>query len=294
MYLTGIISNISFGLNNVLAYKFPYHVIDMKDYGKIVAYSGIIVGIISTLITLLLSFAQKNFGYFDVMKIAYIFVLILICAYLAVTNSFKSVYDEKKQADGKAKISILKYKPFTYLVIPNILRGFSLGMINTVVTVGYYIELIDSYSASILIVITNVGNVLGSFVYSRVTNRINEKNILLTTSIAFSVLMPLIVAGNTFTFLLFYAFAYFVVIIINYSIPVAVTRICDYRVMGQYSAGRMLINTLGTSLAGFLCIPMINLFGALVTMTMAGLFQLIAGIGYYIYITKEGFCEDNV
>lgn len=293
MYLTGMVSNICFGINNVLSYKLPYYIMDMKQYGKLLSISGIIIGVTSTLFSLLLSFMQKSFGYFQAMKIIYLAVLLMVFSYTVITNSFKNVYVEREKEENK-RISILKYKPFLYLIVPNILRGFSLGMINIIVTVGYFVGLIDSFSSSILIVITNVITVLGCFAYSRSVNKIKEKNLLLFSSIAVTVLMPLIVIGNTVTFLIFYAFAFFFVIIINYGVPVTVTKICNEKVMGQYSAGRMLLNTLGTSLAGFLCVPMIELFGAFLTMLICGVFQLLSGLGYYFYIVKEGFYEDNL
>jgi hypothetical protein len=257
----------------------------MKDYGKIIAFSGIVVGIVSTLITLLLSFTQKNFGYFEVMKIAYIFVLLLIFAYVAVTNSFKSVYDEKKQADGKAKISILKYKPFTYLMIPNAIRGFCLGIVSIAVTIGYYHKCLDSFSASIIVIITNATTIVGCLVYSRISGRVKDRRIILITSIAVALFMPLMVLrARTLDFLIFYTVVNFFITIINYAVPVTVTKIADYDVIGQYSAGRMLLNTLGTSIAGIVCVPLFELMGVLATVTLAGCLQLLSGLGYYLYL----------
>lgn len=293
MYLTGVISNICFGIYNVLYYKLPYHIMNMKEYGRVFSISGVIVGITCALFSFILFFMQKSFGYFQAMKMIYIFVLMMLFAYVVITNSFKAIHSPQK-TEEKTKISILKYKPFNYLIVPNILRGFSLGIIGTVATIGYYENLIDTGSSGIIVIITYIVTIVGCFMYSRLVNRVKERNILLFSSIAVAVFMPLIVVGNTFSFMAFYAIDYFFVIIINYSVPVTVTKICDYKVMGQYSAGRMLLNTLGTSLAGFVCIPMIDILGVTATMFLSGIFQLISGLGYYFYIVKGGFYEDHL
>jgi hypothetical protein len=63
-----------------------------------------------------------------------------------------------------------------------------------------------------------------------------------------------------------------------------VTKIADYDIIGQYSAGRMLLNTLGTSIAGFVCIWLFDRIGVVATMAMSGGLQLFSGVGYYVYL----------
>ena len=73
---------------------------------------------------------------------------------------------------------------------------------------------------------------------------------------------------------------------LNNGVPFILTKVIDYNVMGQYSAGRMLLNTLGTSLAGFLCIPMFRVMGVIPALALSGGLQLLSGIGYYIVLTR--------
>ncbi len=293
MYITGIICNVAFGIYSILSYKFPYLIIDMKEYGKMLSVSGIIIGVVCTLFSALLSFLQEGLGYFHAMKIIYLATLLFLFAYVIITFSFKSKYKEKVQANDQ-KISLLKYKPFLKLIVPNLLRGFSLGVMNIPVTIGYYLNLLDSTSAGMIVIITNVVTVIGCFVYSQAVNKIKDRSVILISSIAVCVFMPLMVIGNTLNFLIFYTVAYFFVILINYSVPVAVTKIADYSVMGQYSAGRMLLNTLGTSLAGFLCIGLMERTSSLTFMLFVGALQLLSGAGYYFYMKKEILNEDNL
>ncbi len=293
MYLTGVVCNAAFGIYSVLSYKFPYLIIDMKEYGKMLSLSGVIIGVVCTVFSMLLSFLQGGLGYFNAMKIIYPATLLFICAYVIVTHSFKSKNKERMQEKAE-KISLLKYRPFLKLIVPNLLRGFSSGVMNTAVTIGYYLNLLDSTSAGMIVIITNAVTIIGCFVYSQSVNRIKDRSVILISSIAVCIFMPLMVMGNTLSFLFFYTAAFFFVIMINYSVPVAVTKIADYSVMGQYSAGRMLLNTLGMSLAGFLCIGLMQLTSSLTLMLFAGAMQLLSGAGYYFYMKKENLNEDNL
>ena len=66
------------------------------------------------------------------------------------------------------------------------------------------------------------------------------------------------------------------------AVPVMVLRIVDYDTVGQYTAWRMMIHTSGTAIAGFICIPMLEMFGGIVTLASAGIMLLICAIAYYI------------
>ena len=92
---------------------------------------------------------------------------------------------------------------------------------------------------------------------------------------------------STVAFLAFYGIAWFMVVFINYAVPVAVTKIADYDTMGRYSAGRMLINNAGNMLAGFLCVPLFQLIGVQLTMFIFAGLQLVSGSCYYIYMKKN-------
>ncbi len=281
----GTIYNVGVGINSVLSYKLPYTIMDMKDYGRLMSLSGSINGAVCFALSLLLSFLQGNFNYISIMKTAYIISVIIVIAASVVIQSFKEHTVAKVAEASSKKTNILKYKPFTCLIIPNITRGFCLGVVTIAVTVGYYHKCLDSFSASIVVIITNATTILGCLVYSKISEQIKDRRILLFASIAVALFMPLMVLrGKTIDFLIFYTIVNFFITIINYAVPVTVTKIADYDMIGQYSAGRMLLNTLGTSIAGFVCVPLFELIGVVATVTLSGALQLISGLGYYLYL----------
>lgn len=60
VFLCGLVCYIAIGLYNILTYKIPYHVIDMKDYGKVLGKSGFLGSGFTLLLSLLLIFLQKK------------------------------------------------------------------------------------------------------------------------------------------------------------------------------------------------------------------------------------------
>lgn len=231
---------------------------------------------------------QSFFPYFDVMRSMYIVSLIFILLAVVITLSMKENTPPITEEAVKRKRNVLKYKPFTLLIIPNILRGFCFGILGMASTVGYFIEDIDGNSAAILVTITTISSILGSLVYTFLNSRVREKNILIISSDCVCIFLSLMVAFNdTTAFLIFYGLAYFFLHLINNAVPIVVVKIVDYDVVEQYSGGRMLLHTLGLSLFGFVCIPLINLIGVFPTMLLSGLAQLASGAAYYLYLTKH-------
>lgn len=287
--LTTVLFNIGIGIHNVLSYKLPYKILDMKYYGVTLSVSGMLSGTLSFVFSVILSFLQNSFDYLSSMKLIFIAAIVIFSAYLRVTASYKE-NDEEKIATTRPteKFNFLKFKPFSKLIAANILRGFCAGIIGMAVSIGYYNKCLDSSSAAVLVVITNVATILGCVFYSLISGKVRERNIILISSIAVFIFMPLMLINkDPLTFLIFYGIAYFFIILINYAVPVAVSRIASYEIAGQYNAGRMLLNTLGISIAGFFCIPLFRFIGVMPTMILSAGTQLISGIAYYFTLKTE-------
>ena len=97
----------------------------------------------------------------------------------------------------------------------------------------------------------------------------------------------MVVFKNTAAFISFFGLAYFFLHLINTAVPIVVVQIVDYNIIGQYSGWRMLLHTLGVSISGFVCIPLFNLIGVFTTIVLSGMTQLVSGIAYYLYLTKN-------
>lgn len=286
IFALGLLYNFSMGSRSVIDYKLPYNIIDIRDYGKVTAFGGILIGIFSVVFSLALSLFQSKTEYFFSMKVVFLVSAVMIFAFVAATALMKQTY-KMPPLEKKQKTNIFKYKPYTHLIIPNLARGFCSGVIGLAVTIGYFTGVIDKTSSSYIVIITSAVTILGCLAYSFISKRVNDAYLHLTLGIATAVLLPLLCLGGTVFFLVAYSIIFFVKIIVDYSVPVTITKIIDYKIAGQYSAWRMLLHTLGASLSGFVCIPLFNLIGVMPTMILTGLLQLVCGVGYFIYLRKN-------
>ena len=288
LFLTSIIYSKGTGVSNVLSYKMPYEIMDMAEYNKVSATTGVLTGITALALSCGLTWLQGKFSFLDLMQSAFAIAVFTLLVRIFVIFSLKPTHTTSEKKDKSTQCQLFKYKPFTYFIIPNLIRGLSCGLIGMAVSIGYYSGHLDSYSAMLLMVITSVVTILGCGIYAVIAGKIPERSILLAASVGVFCFMPLITAySSTISFLTFYGLAWFMVVFINYAVPVAVTKIADYGTMGRYSAGRMLLHTAGAMLAGFLCVPLFRLIGVQPTMFIFAGMQLASGICYYIYMKKN-------
>ncbi len=285
----GIFFNIFYGVSTVIALKLPYLIMDMHDYARVSAVTGLLGGIVALGYSSLLSYLQFRLDFFQLMSGAYALTFLLLMGCMIATFTLRKTHHvEVSKRRPAAQINYFTYKPFSKLIIPNVIRGFGSGILGMAVTVGYYVGSLNSQSASVLVAIGNLVTILGCAVYSLIAGKVNERTIILASAAGVCIFMPMMtVFSTTATFLVFYGIACFFRVFVDYGIPVAVTRIANYENMGQYSAGRMLLNSLGTMLSGFLCVPMFRLFGVNITMVISAVMQLITGISYYTYMKKN-------
>lgn len=286
IFAVSILTHICFGFTNVLAYKLPYHIIDINDYGKVTSISGVMIGIGGSLFSAMIMHFTKNYDYFSVMTVIYSIGAVMMFISLFLGLSFKPV-PVINQGSEKEKVNLFKYKPFIVLFVPNLLRGFCAGIFGVATVIGYHYKMLDSSNANTLALLLQISTVTGCFVYSLMSRKNKEGLIILIASISTAVCMPAMLIGNSSKmFMVMYLVGNFALNFINYGVPVAVTKIVEYRYMGQYSAWRMMLHTFGTAAGGMAITFMLHTFGGIPTMIIGGLCQVISGIVYYVYMRK--------
>ena len=286
--VAGVATNIFYGINVILTYKLPYHVLDMHLYGKIMGKSGIISGTASMTFSAVLAWCIGRFEYSQVMTAFFLIGAALILLTTAIIFFYVPVKVEKeeKQEDKPSK-SIFGYRVFHIFCIPDFLRGFGAGIFGVATVVGYHYDILNVQAAGVLPVIINAATIAGCFLYSRIVNDNNNRTIILVSSIMMLVFLPLMLVGkNVAFFCTAYVLVHFAVTLINYAVPVMVTEIVDYEYIGQYSAWRMLLYTAGTATAGFAVTYMLTSFGGIPTLIIAGLAQLASGMVYFMYKSR--------
>lgn len=278
-----LLLSVAQGIKNVLAYKLPHHIIDMKDYGKIMGQSGVIIGILGVGFTGILTLVTKKFEYFTVMAVFSGLGMVFYIISAVVTLSYER-HEPELIGDSKEKINIFKYRPFYTLLLPNLLRGFSAGVFGLSAVIGFSQKVLDNVGAALIVTLAQIATIAGCEVYSLFFSRNRNGAVTLVSAVAFAVIMPFSFVGNSQTlFIIIYTVGYIFYNFVNYAIPVIVARNIDYRCLGQYTAWRMGLNSLGTAL-GSAAVPLLLKYtGGVGTMLVCGLTILPCGICYYLF-----------
>lgn len=291
--IMGCIVSLMVGIYTVTCYKLPYHIMDMERYGSITAISGLFLGVCGMGLAALMSAALERGAYFSMMRFFFgmggITVIVSAVIQLRMKN-VKGTPEEQGKGENNKRRNLLCYWPFYVLIFPNFFRGFFLGILNLAVTIGYYYSILDGVTTGYMIVITNATTIVGCYLYSVFSKKCmySDGKLIFLSSVVAAVCLPLMLVGNSGTiFLVIYGIVYFAYNFVTYATPVALVRIVDYEVMGQYSAWRMLLTNLGTAAAGFVCVAMLETLGGIATLVIAGVMQLISGAAYYLVEVKS-------
>lgn len=285
----GFVLNVFMALGITLAYKVPYHIMDMEQYAVVISVSGAFLNLANILCTTAISISQRWFSYFDVMMVLLLIGVLLIpvgmwSLFKMKDNGYvKNVETQTKKKKG----NIFKYQPFRKLFPADILRGLCGGVFGLLVSVGYHQGVLDVKSASLLATISFVMAFLQCLTYPLLSKKMGERRMIRYFSIGTLILLPLMLVGkNTYLYLSLYAALAYVINMINNAVPVAITKIVDYEIMGEYSSWRLLLNAAGNAIGGFLCIPLIKMYGGIVALGIFGACQLASGIIYSRYMRK--------
>lgn len=287
IFAVSIILNLFLGLYNIVAYKLPHVIMDMKDYGKVMGQSGVIAGISCMIFSSVMTLFLDKYSYFSTMSV--FFAVGIVMGGIALSSSFmyaKVSTDEKDES--KPKINFFKYKPFYQLIIPNFMRGFSVGIFNLITVIGYASGLLDSTSAAVIATVTQIAMLISCQSYSLLVRKMRNGILILTASAGLFLVAPMMTVTDSKTwFYVFYFVAYFFVNYVAYSVPVLVATYVDYKCLSQYTAWRMALYTAGIAVGGALVPTLLERFGDTAVLLICGTAMLPCGIGYYIFEQKS-------
>lgn len=288
VFAVGILASLFYGLHGVLSYKIPYKIMDIKEYGRILGVSGVFLGLVSTLFSFVISYFTKSerYDYFNVMTVFFAVGIVMFILNTIVAFTYSEVGSEAAKTDTVSKkINIFGYKPFYILLMPNLMRGFHTGVWGVIMVIGNRSGIIGGEQGAFLTVLLQGSLMVGCFIYSRISGKTEHGKLIFFSSILTAVLAPFMLAGkSSVVFFTVYLLVSLFKNFIDYGVPTAITQIVDYRCIGQYSAWRMVLHTLGTALGGIAVPYMLDIFGALTTLIIAGAFQVISGFVYYWYM----------
>lgn len=280
-----VLAYIFIGINNTVSYRFPYEIIEMSNYGTLVGTAGIITGVTTFCISSLYSFLGKGE---DVTSVTNIFlglaiVFLLVSAY-SVSSCKKIIKlgDCEEKKTPKLDVEIFKNKKTWFLLLPNFLRGVATGIINLLAVIAVSAGIVETGSATKLVVILQIATLVGNFIFIQVGKKVEVQWIVLFSGIGMAVVLPFVVVfNNAIVFFAGYLILQLFRFISDGAIPVSVTKFIPYNQIGAYTSIRMMVFTLGTSMGPVLVGILEKSISYTWILTIAALSQIICNCAYF-------------
>lgn len=280
--LTGIclLQSACIALYTVCEYKLPYFIYGPKDYGTVLAISGIVSSLISLGAGIVITRLASFMDYSTLMMGACIVSFVMMGASALLHSLQKPINQlrtpvEKEPAKAGTVLSVFRERVFYRMIPANLLRGFAYG--TTTVMAGIALDLGYGQSTSTALVsVQSAAMLLGCGLFALSVKYISARTVILIGSAAFA-LLPVMLVRNEDLFLVLFAVVFFGRTLVDYAIPSFLRLAVPVEIAGPYNAWRMILHFTGTILATTIAaaIPV----WLLLIITMAA--QLLSGISYF-------------
>lgn len=281
--LTGIclLQSACIALYTVCEYKLPYFIYGPKDYGTVLAISGIVSALISLGAGILIAQLSAVMDYSALMLGACIVSCLMMgtSALLhALQKPITQMHTPTERSSGArtgSSLSVFR-EPVFYRMIPaNLLRGFGYGTTTIMAAVALDLGYSQSVSTA-LVSVQSAAMLLGCGLFALSIRYLSARAVMLIGSLTFC-LFPLMLIPSDGLFLLLFAVTFFGRTLVDYAAPSLLRLAVPVEIAGPYNAWRMIIHFTGTIMATSIAavIPV----WALLIFTMAA--QLISGISYF-------------
>lgn len=289
LLLTGIclLQSVCIALYTICEYKLPYFIYGPKDYGTVLAISGIVSSLISLGAGLLITRLAAMMEYSLLMLGACIvsFGMMGLSALLHALQ--RPIAQPSRSSAGPAKnqnlLSILRQPVFFRMIPANLFRGFGYG--TTTIMAGIALDLGYGQSVSTALVsVQSAAMLLGCGLFAVSTKHLSPRTVTLAGSLLFALLPLMLVSGPTL-FLILFSLVFFGRTLVDYATPSLLRLVVPVELAGPYNAWRMILHftgtVLATSVAAFVPVWLLLL------LTMAA--QLLSGLSYFTAKEMRGF-----
>ena len=275
--------------NGILCYKIPYMTIPFDSYGNYTAVSGSVTGIVGVASSFAFSaIINGNVGgnpYLVCICISFVFLLVAwYCTYRL--QPVNDVYDAPSHNTMSIKklLEVFRMPLFRKFLIPNTLRGITIGVTSSVALIALYMGLSEG-QASMLPIICALGYVGASFLFHFLSKYMPLPTVAVIGSILVFALISL-PHDNSPVFLTVFLVAYIGRTLVDYAIPVMLIRIVPAEIAGIYNAGRNILLNFSSTITIFAVGALLGKISALWLLSACGVAYLVGMIWYMILYKK--------
>lgn len=287
---------VLFALKSILEYKLPYQIIDMAHYGTLSSLNSALVGGVGIGANILFSFIidSNAFGnpYLVCMIVA--FVLFILSWVLAkqlkiINHSFDQ--KSKRKASFSEIWRVLKSKEFTIFIIPNALRGITLGITGFITTIAVVMGMSEG-DASKLSIMMSIGTVAASLAYFFLIRKLPVDVIGLIGSILLCAIIFL-PKNNTPVFLVLVLVAITGRVLVDNSVPIMCFHMIDPETAGTYHAWRCILNNIVSTVTVYFAGYLLETMSPIVLLIPCAAAYLICMV-WYMYFYRKICKEKNI
>ena len=272
-----------FGVRQAVDYKIVYEIFDMSHLGKLMGVVMAVSGLVAFGVSTAYSYAITRFDYYDAMTVFFIISSVMMILAAVAGFSYKKINDVPEAEKRRGlDFSMFKNKISRSLALPSFVRGFANGVIGLITVAGFSRGILTTQSSTYVSIITQAMTFAGFILFAAMCRRVKNRATVLIFSIIMAVAMPIaLISGRLADYLIFYAIAYFSLIVVSVAIPMLACEIVPYEQMGSFTCVRMMLFTLGSVIASVLFKPLSDLIGFSWLFVIAGVCQLICGVAHF-------------
>ncbi len=278
----------------VLDYKMLYQIIDIERYGVVASMTGVSIGLFGMAYSWLFAQTLSRCS----ARIAFLIgfcssALLVFAAY--VCNRKMTVFHEPfahpKQAKVgvKAKISmvvsVLRQPEFRVFVIPNTLRGVTIGILNSLVLVALELGA-SAKTAANLAMAGSIGYLLGSLSYNALFRVMQPKRLGLIGAGLLCTVVFLPYSGREMLFLIVAMFGYMGRTLVDYAVPSMVFQLIDPAVSGVYNAWRTVLFSVSAAAMSYLVGALLGKIPTVALLALCVGSYLVCAVWYYVFINR--------
>lgn len=277
------VSYVGVGLYTILSYCLPYHIIDMKDYGKMTGISTAIGGGVSFLASFVYSILLSKFSYMKVTSSFFVLAIVcfIITSIVCASMREKNVDANEEEQEKNDFIAVFKNKHTYILLIPNFVRGLSVGIFSVIATIAIAESILNETTSSYVNVILQIATFAGNIFFAFAYKKLSSKNLLLIATLGVCVSFPFSLELGVVGFFFCFTIASFFRFVTDTAIPVLITEIIPKEQIGPYTSIRMLVFTGAQAVATLLIMPLKNAIGYTGVLIFATIMLFICGVMYY-------------
>ena len=292
LLVTGVASAqiILAACKSVLDYKMLYQIIDIERYGAVASMTGVSIGLFGMAYSWFFARMLALLSLQTAFLIGFASALALVLlAYFCnrkmrvIRDPFVPAAQAKPGVQAKLGLifDVLRQPEFRAFIVPNTLRGVTIGILNSLVLVALALG-VSAKTAANLAMAGSVGYLLGSLAYNALSRAVLPKYLGLVGGglLCAIVLLPFCGTGKLFLFVAM--LGYMGRTLVDYAVPSMVFQLIDPAISGVYNAWRTVLFSVAAAGMSYLVGALLGKIPTVLLLILCAGAYLICAIWYFL------------